>query len=436
MTNRLIASALALGFVAAPAAMAQGNDVEAVAEQTPIEMRAEQVVLLLNGQLDEQPDAVFTEAFLAAVPTEQLKAISQQLTGQFGAAISVEAVEPRDGNRASLAIRLERAIARGGIAIDPASGNRISELLFQSFEPISESPEEIRAALEDLPGAANALFARITREGAVQPVFAHNEDTQLALGSAFKLYVLSALANSVEQGERSWADVVSLTEKSFPSGQMQNWPQGAPVTLQTLATMMISISDNTATDQLITTLGRQAVEAELVASGNSDPSATIPLMTTRQLFAMRGVSEETIARYRAADDAGQRAILDGLTEADVSQEKVQAAFGSDTPGAIDIEWFASPNDLARLLARLNAYENPAARQVMAVAPQLTGAQGDAWDYVGFKGGSEPGVLNFTWLLRDGNGDAWIATVGWNNPEAGVETTTLYAIAQRMLALPR
>ncbi|MGB3807330.1 MAG: serine hydrolase [Erythrobacter sp.] len=407
---------------------------ELAEEKTALEMRAQQVVALVNGDLEVPLDEVFGSAFLSQIPEAQLRAISDQLTGQFGAALSVESLGTPDANRSSLAIRMERAIARGGLVIDPSEGNRISELLFQTFDPIDDSPEKIRADLSALPGTTNALLARLGPDGAMEPVFAHNAEEPLALGSAFKLYVLSALSRSIAAGERSWDDVVQLSQRSFPSGQMQDWPDGAPVTLHTLATMMISISDNTATDQLIAELGREAVEAELVASGNADPSRTLPFLTTRQLFAMRGVSEELIERYRGADDEEQRAILADLREEDVSEDRVSAVFGSNVPGAIDIEWFASPMDLARLLHRMTDNEDETALAIMAVNPSLPDAVRTRWDYAGYKGGSEPGVLNLTWLLRDAQGQSWIATVGWNNPDAALTNSALETIAQRMIAL--
>ncbi|QUL38734.1 serine hydrolase [Erythrobacter sp. JK5] len=431
----LIAILLALG-TAGPSS-AQETDRETDPAPSAIELRSRQVVDVING--DIEPEQVFSASFLATLPPAQIKAFAQSLTSQFGAAIAVERLDPGDGTRAALDVRFERGIARGGLAILPAEDDRISELVFTSVEPIiaaDDSAERIRADLAALPGTTNALFARLGGGGEFDPVLAHNDTTQLALGSTFKLYVLSTLARSVADGSRAWDEVVALSEKSFPSGQMQDWPQGSPVTLHTLATLMISISDNTATDQLIATLGREAIEAELVASGNASPSNTVPLLKTRELFAMRGVSDELIESYRAADDAGQRRIIAGLTEADVSQDKVQRTFATDTPGAIDIEWFASPRDLAGLLRRLAGPDGATARDIMAVKPRLTDTLRESWDYAGFKGGSEPGVLNLTWLLRDAKGAYWIATVGWNNPEAKVDPTALEAIAQRMIALPR
>ena len=428
----LMAIAGATMAVSAPPALAQQS--EAAAEDSALEQRAGDVAAWLAG--DAEPEEIFEPSFLAAVPPAALATMNAQLESQFGAILGVEKVEPLGPHQARISLRFERAIGSGMMALSPTAPNRIAGLQLSSFEPIDDGPDKILADLRALPGESNALFARIAEDGSLDTIFAHDPGKQLALGSAFKLYVLSALAKSVADGERSWNDVVTLTEKSFPSGRLQDWPQGAPLTLQTLASMMISISDNTGTDQLIAVLGRDAVEAELVASGNSDPSRTIPFLTTRQLFAMRGVSDEFIARYRAADDDEQRAIIDALTEDDVSPERVQATFATETPGAIDIEWFASPIDLAKLLHRIDSSGETAALDVMAINPSMSEAQRSEWAYVGFKGGSEPGVLNLTWLLKDEQGEAYIVTLGWNNPEAAVETTTLELLAQRILSLPR
>ncbi|MFL9455456.1 serine hydrolase [Tolypothrix bouteillei VB521301_2] len=48
----------------------------------------------------------------------------------------------------------------------------------------------------------------------------------------------------------AWKDVVQLqpSEKSLPSGMLHTWPDGSYLTVQTLASLMISLSDNTATD--------------------------------------------------------------------------------------------------------------------------------------------------------------------------------------------
>ena len=82
------------------------------------------------------------------------------------------------------------------------------------------------------------------------------------MGSTFKLATLTALRRDIEKKKRAWTDVVTLRPevRSLPSGILRDWPDGSPLTLYALAALMISKSDNTATDALIGLLGRDAIE--------------------------------------------------------------------------------------------------------------------------------------------------------------------------------
>jgi len=400
--------------------------------QTPLEARADQVIGVINGRL--ALDAVFSEAFLAAVPPAQLKSVSASLTTQFGQAVAVDLLDPRDGTRAVLHVRFERGLAKGSIAIAPDEGNRVSELLFTAFDSLAvagDTPAAITADLEALPGSVNAWFAPL--DGGA-PTILIGADKPLALGSTFKLYVLAALAEDVKADRRKWTDVAALTEKSYPSGRLQNWPQGAPLTLHSLASLMISISDNTATDQLIAVLGKARILKLMRDSGHADPGANDPFLTTRELFMMKGGPDSRVAAYRTGDAAVRSAILDSLANQTVSLDAVKAGFAAG-PKALDIEWFASPADLAKLLAYMRRTADPAGFEIMAINPSATPAILANWNYLGFKGGSEPGVINLTWLLTDKAGRDHLLTLGWNNPAAAVDEGKLETIAQRILLLP-
>lgn len=427
-----LAVAVALG---APAAAQPAPAAAQPAEPTALEARSLQVIELLNGEV--QPEEIFTPAFRAAIADEQIKTLSASLTAQFGRAVEVSLLAPREGMRAALEIRFERGIAKGGIALDPAKDNRINELRFTSVDSLSvagDTPEKISADLAALPGSVNAWFGPLGDA----PVISRNADAPLALGSAFKLYVLAALAEDVKAGRRKWSDVAVLTEKSYPSGQLQDWPKGSPVTLHTLASLMISISDNTATDQLIAMLGRDRILKLMADSGHSDPDMNNPFLTTRELFVIKA-NPQAAARWKADDAVAKRdavslaEALDALQPATLDQ--INAAFGNG-PKALDIEWFASPADLAKLFAHMRKTADPKAFQIMAINPSATEAIKANWGTIGFKGGSEPGVLNLTWLLTDEAGRDWVLTLGWNNPAAVVDEGKLEAIAQRILLLPR
>jgi len=429
----LIAAALmALAMPVLPVMAQTPAAAAAQTAQTALEARADQVVALING--DAAPEEVFSQGFLAALPAPQIAAFIASLTAQFGAAVDVAVLAPRDGTRAALEIRFERGIAKGVIAIDPAEENRVIELVFTSVDslaPAGDTPEKIAAELAALPGSVNAWFGPL--EGGA-PVLSIAADTPLGLGSTFKLYVLAALAEDVKAGTRQWSDVVPLTAQSFPSGKLQDWPQGAPITLHTLAGLMISISDNTATDQLIGILGRERILALMRASGHADPARNDPFLTTREFFVLKGGDPARIARWRAGNAATRIAILDEVAADPASLEDISAAFATG-PKALDIEYFAAPADLAKLFAHMRAAADPEAFAIMAIHTLATPAIAANWDYIGFKGGSEPGVLNLTWLLRDQGGIWHMLTLGWNNPDAALDDAKLEGIAQRILLLP-
>lgn len=427
---------LALALAFAPAAPAGAQDAPAPARaeaQTALEARADQVVDLINARIE--PGEIFTEGFRAAVADEQIKTLSASFTAQFGRAVDVALLNPREGTRAALEIRFERGLAKGGIAIAPAEGNRINELRFTAIDAVAvegDTPEAIAADLAALPGQKNAWFGPLD-EGT--PLIRYNPEWPLALGSTFKLYILAALAEDVKAGRRKWSDVVPLTEKSYPSGQMQDWPKGAPVTLHTLASLMISISDNTATDQLIATLGRKRILKAMADSGHANPAANDPFLTTREMFAIKAGGAARIEAWRSGERPVRAALLDALAATTPTLDEVAAAFGGG-PKAIDIEWFASPKDLARLMLHLRRTGDPKVFEIMAINPSASQAVRANWAYIGFKGGSEPGVLNYTWLLTDKQGRDWALTLGWNNPAAVIDRAPLDAIAQRILLLQR
>ena len=75
-------------------------------------------------------------------------------------------------------------------------------------------------------------------------------------------------------------------------------------------------------------------------------------------------------------------------------------------------------------------------KIMAINPALPPSVTGKWEYIGFKGGSETGVLNMTWLLADSQGRERMLTLSWSNTAKAVETQTLLLIAQRILSLPQ
>jgi hypothetical protein len=427
-----IAAALApaLALTLSPSVVnAQDIPNVASAEATPLEKRAADIVRLIKGEAE--PEEIFGDRFLKAVPASQMRQIGASLTSQFGAIEGVESVTPRGTYGADIALRFERAIGRGRMVLSPLGDNRIEGFVLNQFDPIGDSANKIKADLEALPGEVGAYFGPL--DGSA-PRLALNPDKQLAIGSTFKIYVLSALARKIEAGEARWSDVITISPRSFPSGMMQDWPEPSPVTLHTLATMMIAISDNTATDTLMEYLGQDAVIAEMRSSGHSQPELNIPFIGTRHLFKLKSAGPETIAKYREADVAGKYAILDSVEEMELDQNKIEATF-SGKPVALDIEWLGSAQDMRRMLAQLLEVGSEDQLKIMEVNPSAQPTALTRYKRILYKGGSEPGVLNYTWLLQDKSDDWHVLTLSWNNPEAALDDAAFQLIGQRLLNLP-
>jgi len=393
-----------------------------------VEQRTQDILAVMRGEMGY--DTVFSQAFRDQVPEAQFQGIVAQLEAQFGPLIGLENISPLSATAAEVQIRFERGLASGNVSLEDAAPNYVNGFLLTGVEPVNDTVEALLEDITALPGEANLLIARLDSG---ERVAAHNADMPLALGSTFKLYVLSALAQSIAAGAHGWDEVVPLTRSSFPSGILQEWPEGAPITLHTLATLMISISDNTATDELIAILGRDAVEAEVAASGHYDPDLMSPFMTTREMFVLKAGAEDEIDAFRGADSETRLAMLDALSDVERSEQEIMAAF-TGGPNAIDIEWFATPRDIAAVFSRLRNDET--ALGAMGVNTAVADAERANWDYIGFKGGSEPGVLNFSYLLQDTDGNWSVVTMGWNNPAATVETSQFNLLAMRAIALAR
>lgn len=395
--------------------------------------RAEELVGIVNGEGDAE--GFFAPSFLAQVPAAQMAALSAQMVAQQGAAQSVSSYVMTSPYQGRFDLKFEKAIGEIGMTVSPDAPHQVVGLLVTGFRTENDSIDAVRAAFEALSGRSGFMVARLTDQGP-ETIAEHNSAELLATGSSFKLYILAELANQVAAGERDWSDVVTLDAKSLPSGVMQDWPQESPVTLATLATLMISISDNSAAYMLLKTLGRERVEARLAKIGHSDPAAILPFLSTVEAFALKMDGNADLrTTFLNADEAAQRNLLEqradelGLSSIDV----VQLTGG---PRHVDsIEWLAAPRDMVALLDHLRKTEATLAREIMAISPG-PGANGGDWDYLGFKGGSEPGVIHLAWLACSAESDCYAIVGGWTDTQAAVDNDRFTTLMTRLLALTR
>jgi hypothetical protein len=175
------------------------------------------------------------------------------------------------------------------------------------------------------------------------------------------------------------------------------------------------------------------VEAEVAASGHSNPALLVPFMSTREMIALKLGGD--LDAYRAADAAGRLAMLKATAKTKIDMFEFMKTF-TGPPTALDIEWLVSGEDMAKLMRRIRDLNDPTARAIMAVNAGVTDDQRGDWRYVGYKGGSEPGVIDLSYLLQDQAGKWHVVTLTWNNPKAPVDLDAFRALAMRAIALAR
>lgn len=347
----------------------------------------------------------FAAAFLAVAPLQQVQALRDELLAAYGPLVALSA------GQGNFTVELEGGFLTASIGLDAAG--RIVTLWFSPPFAKGGSFETLAAEVAALPGRSALL---VTRDGEV--LAAHEPDRALAVGSAFKLAVLAALDEAIMAGRARQQEVLWLEpgDRSLPSGFLQDWPAGSPLTLHSLAALMVSQSDNTATDALIRRLGREQVEAWL-------PPEARPLLTTREYFLLAGRARAAErAAWMAGDEAARRALLAGLPPdppdlADVLGGGAPIAFG----------WQLSARTLCGLMDRVIGLN------VLAIEP--SGADPAEWEAVGFKGGSVEGGLAFVAGFLDRSGAKLCLALIWNDP--GLQQGRLEQLhVQALSLLPR
>jgi hypothetical protein len=239
----------------------------------------------------------------------------------------------------------------------------------------------------------------------------------------FKLYVLGAVGTQIARGQLAWNQPVAIQQnlKSLPTpSPLNELPAGAMVPVQQLARAMVSASDNTAADQLIGLVGRDAVEGQL-QQWSSHAGLNIPLLTTREVSILRSVAYPKLADHFLGLDASQRAsylrdVVDRVPLDDLHPS-------ADPQDAGALEWFGSAADICSAFAGL---QGQAANQALGPIDSVMATRGtvgldpSSWPRVWYKEGSDPGALTAGYLATDSSGRTFVVTVLIANPHRSLD----------------
>lgn len=402
-----------------------------------------QAIAQTNPPSGDEVERRFSPEFLEQIPTNAVISLVKTVRMQLGT-VALESIDERSPNELVATLfskKVEQPFALS-LATKAEAPHQIYGL---NIRPLPKRPvegdtwDDIDTELEEVASRVSIGAYRVRENGSLQPIHMLNEREPLAMGSAFKLWVLAALADEVKAGRLKFDDTLAVRDewKSLPGGTMQNEPAGTEHPLSHFAERMITISDNTATDHLIHLIGRENVERAM-SRWCAEPERNIPFLTTRDMFVLKLDTDPALAdRYIAGDVDEKRSILDD----EVAQKTPNLAAASFwiAPRRIDtLEWFASAEELCRTisdLAALGSSDESMAPVIaaMSVNPGVP-LDRDRWLGFAYKGGSEPGVLNLTiWLLRD-DGERFALSMFANDSNRMFEQGPVIALFERAIGM--
>ncbi len=343
--------------------------------------------------------SLFSPQFLGQVPITQIQKIVDDLKVSLGALKNINV------SNGSGTIDFEKGELPVSISLNEQE--QISTLWFSAPHFKTISLDEMVKGLHENAIGKTSLLVIVDNK----PVVVENDKTPMAVGSTFKLLVLKAYEDAIKKGELKRETIVSLKEKnrSLPTGVLQNLPAGKPINLELLAQLMIQISDNTATDSLIDVLKKPRIEA--LSPRNS------PLLTTRELFQLIDSSNEKLRNKFKTGTKSAR--LEALSELDKLPLPSVSSIGKSATWQ-DAEWYMSAHEICPLLESvqdapaLNSSLNPLFKNLN-------------WQKIGFKGGSEYGVINFSVIgkTQKGHNVCAVFTANGNEPQPESKLAILF-----------
>lgn len=417
--RRLLAGAAALPLVGLWAPASGQSEIPDTRAGRQLAWTIEQLNNGGAGLSRSDVESRFTDEYIEALPAQRLIETFATMSTSLKPVTLARLEGGATDQHASALLATKSGYWRINLALEFEEPYRIDDYWFETV-PIPQPPERPRTwsgivSRMSRISPSSYLFAGEIIDGVPHEIAGYRVDDLSPIASTFKLYVLATLGQQVEAGLHSWSDPVEIRDelRSLPSGKLHYEPAGSRFPLEYVAERMTAESDNTATDHCMSVAGREAIERSLVSFGHTRPLATMPMLFTREWFAIRmRFSKAQIDDYLGASIAERRSILVDK----VGPIADTLAEWEPWPGPADsdrIEWFASPGDLARLVGHLQQFAlRPAAAPVGNAFSYNPGIVFDptAWSYVGFKEGYETGLKAMTWLLqrRDGR---WFTLIG-------------------------
>lgn len=332
-------------------------------------------------------------------------------------------------------------------------GQLINFIQVSNFFGSVQFPDDMNLTLEEAAdefltlGTENGLFVGyIDDNGVCQSIIERSGSAPRALGSIFKMWVLGGVASDIEGGLINRADLVPLVaSERAAGGSINNVPLGTNFTVQQMATLMMGISDNTATDHMHELVGRELIGNIVQLYGAANPNLLLPFLSiSEQFHVFTRFDLPTANSYVFGSEAFQNQFLIDSIIPQGPSFPVNFPFFHDSL-LTDGTWQASPVDICQTLAGLRATDST--NEAFTLVNEAMGAQAaqpgirNVWDRVWYKGGSlESGatglhVLTNAWFLENsGEFPPLVVVALANNPNGGIDIFQVQSITSRIVEL--
>ncbi len=329
--------------------------------------------------------SMFTETFIKLVGEPGLRQSLKEAREAFGLAQEISKKTQKN------TYQLKTTHYQLTILLERDRTGKIKGLFIKPALYMVSDLDECFSLMKEIGSSASLL---VRKDG--QDFFSYNAGKALAIGPAYKLFVMKELMKRIKAGELKWNQKVRLEKhlQSYPSSALYDKMSGGLVTLQVVTQYMMAASDNSAADVVLKLLGTQALEA---------CDQRTPFLTSRQFYQLK--ADRILAEnYGNADMAKRRKILEKLEGRPLPPLEDVA-----DPYLTGVEWYASAEELCDLI------EAVAEDKAMRFNPGL--AEKADWQRIAFKAGSEIGVLNFTYDLKSLTGVHWQIALTWNDNDS-------------------
>ncbi len=125
----------------------------------------------------------------------------------------------------------------------------------------------LQARIEQIAGTLRGRLGCAICDGDGEVWAEHRADDQFVSASVIKVPILVALAAEVDGGRFRWDQIVPLTQDAAAGGGVIQHLSPLPYTLRDLATLMIIVSDNRATNRLIDLVRLERINAYCARTG-------------------------------------------------------------------------------------------------------------------------------------------------------------------------